>query len=229
MIVVVEDDPEFRREITSFLSARGLAALAVSNGDGLARVLAERPVSLVLLDVMLQASGENGLDIARRLRQDQPDVPVVMLTCLDQAEDHVRGLDSGAEAYLAKGGDLLVLEATLRNVLKRREARTGRASWTLDLTAWQLRAADGRGARLTHLERLFLHALLSTGGAAASRADLLEALGKSDTIYEQRNLDNVIRRLRRKVETEIGQPLPVHSAYGQGYAFGAVAVVTGKL
>ena len=230
MIALVDDDPDFREEIAAFLTTRGFDLRLAADGAGLKRLMSERAVSLVVLDVMLQASGESGLEISRRLRARSRDLGIVLLTCLDQPADHVRGLDTGADAYVAKGGDLLVLEATVRNVLARREDRLAPpAAWTLDLTSWELRAGEGESVALTHLERLFLHTLMSAPRGATPRGDLLEAMGKQYTLYENRNLDNVVRRLRRKVEKTLDRPLPVRSAYGRGYAFGAAATIAGVL
>ncbi|OSM04095.1 putative two component transcriptional regulator [Magnetofaba australis IT-1] len=229
-LAVLDDDPEFREEIALFLSSRGFACLQAATGAELSHLLGAQRVDLVVIDVLLQASGEDGMVICQQLKQRDPALGAVILTCLSQTKDHVRGLQSGADAFLPKGGDLLVLEATIRNILARRAqlaSATGAphsdpaSGWTLDLKSWRLIAPDGGDVSLTHMERLFLHALASVADGVLGRNEALAALGKEDTVFEHRNLDNLVRRLRRKVEKETGLPLPLATAYGKGYACNA--------
>lgn len=223
MIVLVEDDPDFRAETCAFLRARGFEIAAVTDGDALRQLLSTGTVRLVLLDVMLRDSDEDGLEIARRLRQDMPELGIVMLTCLDQPVDQVRGLDAGVDSYLAKGGDLMVLEATVRNVLGRRKGPRPSPDdvWTLDRTRWSLIAPNGKRVAVTNAELELLSCLMAQGDAPVARSVLLSALDKPDDEFTNRNLDNIVRRLRRKVESDAGMELPLRSAYGKGYAFTA--------
>lgn len=223
MIVLVEDDPDFRDETCAFFDARGFEITAVADGDTLRQVISTGGVELVLLDVMLRDSNESGLEIARRLRRELPEIGIVMLTCLDQPIDQVRGLDTGVDSYLAKGGDLMVLEATVRNVLDRRKGvlRDRDDAWALDRTKWSLTAPNGKRVTITNAELTLLSCLMTRHDAPVARSVLLSALDKPDDEFTNRNLDNIVRRLRRKVESEAQMELPLRSAYGKGYAFTA--------
>lgn len=234
VIVILDDDVHYREEIVEFLRIRGFLAEGVGDGAALERRLDQGGAALVVVDVVLRPSGEDGLAIVRRLRGLHPELGLVVLTCLDGTAVHVEGLESGADAFLAKGGDLLILEATLRNLLARRrgglagpreESRPRGAGsgavWRLGVTTWRLWAPNGAEVELTHLEYRFLQRLTADPSRNAQRGDLLQAMGKRFSPYESRNLDNVVRRLRRKVERETAASLPVVAVYGIGYAFTA--------
>lgn len=228
MIVLVESDLNYSEKINAFLESRGFAARTVSGGAGLERQVEDPSADLVLLGVMPGAE-EDGLELCRRLRGISLDLPIVMMTCRDHPAYFVRSLDSGADVCLVKGGDLLVLEATLRNLIVRYRQRLGHseAAWILDLTGWKLSTPEGEAVSLTFMERTVLDQLFTNAGSATSRLEILEALGKNDTLLEHRNLDSVMRRLRRKVKQDTGRNLPIRAAYGQGYAFSAKARVVG--
>jgi DNA-binding response OmpR family regulator len=82
-----------------------------------------------------------------------------------------------------------------------------------------LRTPLGTELQLTLMERNFLAQLMAQPGQIVTRKDILMALGRTETLSNLRNLDGCAARLRRKVEQELGLPLPVRSSYGQGYAF----------
>jgi two-component system response regulator MprA len=190
------------------LTADGRSALelAVSNA-----------FDLILLDVMLP--GMNGLEIARRLRENRQDTPILMLTARDAVPDIVKGLDAGADDYLTKPFSFAVLLARIRALDRRHtELRTHSlrvADLTLEIT--QRRAFRGqREVHLTNTEFRLLEFLMRREGKVASRHSILEAIWGPAENIEENTLDAFVRLLRRKIDT--GEPVKlIHTMRGFGY------------
>ncbi len=228
-IAVVEDEPDLREEICEFLTLSGMTACGMGSGEELDDHLDARACDVVVLDINLP--GEDGFRIAHRLGA-RDGLGVVMVTSRAALEDRVHGLKTGADAYLVKPVDLQELVATVESVCRRtkRDAPAAPSSptpqtpsadrhageWHLRRLGWELAGPNGRSVALTAAEHDFLARLLAAPGRPVSRADLL---GAHPPVPEGdlRKLDAVVRRLRRKVEDEIGFPLPVRAAHGIGY------------
>lgn len=223
LVAVVEDSPELRADLVEFLQLRGFAAHGFESAEAFFRAWPAVRFDLLLLDVALP--GASGLDIARRVRA-RDTAGIVMLTALDANDDHVAGLDAGADMYLSKHSSLEVIEAACQSLLRRLAgggagpAEAARSDvWRLDALHWRLEAPGGTPVDLTHAEALLLSALFGNPGEAIPRDRLLARLGKPDTLSNLRNLDNAASRLRRKVQQACGVELPVRPSYGKGYTF----------
>lgn len=234
-IIVVEDDPDLRGDLVDYLNLQGFTALGAATGAHLLDLLAVRKADLVLLDVGLP--DQSGLDLIPQVRQHHPETGIVMLTAYGDAPTRVASLETGADAYLVKGTSLEVIEATCMALLRRlrrppsapletaaattssRPPTNAPAPWLLDTLSGQLLSPLGHALELTLMERNFLVQLMAGPGHIVTRQAILEAMGRSETLSNLRNLDGCAARLRRKAEEELGQPLPVRSSYGQGYAF----------
>jgi len=234
-IAVVEDDHSLREDLVAFFGWRGATVIGAASAEAFwVDFDAAAPPDLALLDLGLP--GENGLELAGRLRQQVPGTGIVMLTAFGSDGDRIAGLDQGADAYVVKGLSLELLEATCRSVLRRlaghAAARTlqmasgTQCAWQLDVLQARLRTPAGREVRLTHLEQIFLAALMHRPGVAVPRTELLAHMGRTDSLEQLRNLDGCAARLRRKLLELQAEELPVRSYYGHGYAFGAPAAVS---
>ena len=240
-IAVVEDEYSLRTDLLDFLTWRGFDAQGFACAEGFSAAQARQPFALLLLDIGLP--GISGLELLQQLRT-LPQMPgVVMLTAFSTDENRIAGLGLGADAYLAKGASLQLIEATCLSVLRRlgtqaqaplpapaatavettAPAQSARAAWVLYLTSWDLGTPTGERLQLTHPETLILRSLMQQPGTAISRVALLSVLGKQDTLSNLRNLDNTTSRLRRKVLADCGQELPLRPSYGQGYTFAGSA------
>ncbi len=222
-LAVVEDDPGLLDDLVEFLELRGFAARGFGSAEAFFGAWPAEGFDLLLLDVALP--GASGLDIAQRVRVQNPSaggVGIVMLTALDANDDHLQGLDAGADAYLSKRSSLDVIEATCRSVLRRLDPRGAGAAaepWRLHAHRWQLHAPNGAALDVTQAEVVLLTALFEHPGEAVTREAVLERLGKRETLTGMRNLDNIASRLRRKVQAACGVELPVRPSYGKGYTF----------
>ncbi len=219
-LVVVEDDPHLRRDLVDFLALRGFEVVGCESAEDFLRLPKRASAELVLLDIGLP--GRDGLDLLVELKR-KPSCPlVVVLTAYGTDADHVRGLGAGADAYVVKSRSLEVIEATCRSVLRRAGGGAEEAAaWSLDETSAHVCVPGGARIELTHQEAVFLRRTLRAAGQVVTRASLLSELGKTDTLGNRRNLDNLAARLRRKILAETGLELPLRSAYGEGYAFRA--------
>ena len=208
-VAVVEDNPGLLADLVEFLGMRGFAARGFASAEAFFKVWPATSFDLLLLDVVLP--GAIGLEVAQRVRAQRSlaaQVGIVMLTALDANNDHVLGLEAGADMYLSKRSSLEVIEAACHSMLRRLDQREAAQP-----------ADDGSLLSLTHAEVTVLSALFDKPGQAVAREELLTRLNKKETLSSLRNLDNTISRLRRKVHTACDIELPVRPSYGRGYTF----------
>lgn len=226
-LAVVEDDPGLLTDLVDFLELRGFAVQGFASAEAFFQAWPATPFDLLLLDVALP--GMSGLDIAQQVRGHAAlaATGIVMLTALEANDDQVQGFQAGADVYLSKRSSLEVIEAACLGVL-RRLAQTApgakpqaRERWRLYARDWRLQTPNGTLLALTHAEVQLLSALCQTPGQAVPRESLLLQIGKQETLYSLRNLDNTVSRLRRKVQAGSGQELPLRPGYGKGYTFTA--------
>ena len=233
-ILVVEDNLETRELLAYNLKNAGYAVRLA--GDGLkALELATRArPDLVLLDVMLPG-GMDGLEICRRLKQDERTrgVPVIMLTALGDEVDRIVGLELGAEDYVPKPFSPRELLLRIKAVLRRSgsaaaEAEDGfrEAGLVIDFAAHSV-SVDGEAVALTSTEHKVLRELVRSKGRVLQRERLLDTVWDTDFDGTSRTVDTHMRRLRAKlgpyadwVETVRGvgyrfKPLPVPAKESQ--------------
>jgi len=221
-VIVVEDEPDLLEEVATFLSARGLSVRAAADGDAFWREFDEQAPDVVVLDLGLP--GEDGVTIAATLRQRAPTVGIVMMTARGGVQDRIAGYEIGASIYLVKPVDLGELLAAVRAILRQRnpDAAAGQrdaTGWCLDLTGWRLIAPDGRPVQLTRAETQLLDCLTQDPGTPVSRIAIGSRMGKVTDLSDHRYVDQVIWRLRRKIEGHLDIEAPIGSAHSQGYYF----------
>lgn len=218
-ILVVDDDPTVREVVVAYLRQAGHETTEANDGPGAIAAAADSP-DLVVLDVMLP--GFDGLEVCRRLRDTQPDLPIVMLSALGEEEDRIAGLGYGADDYLGKPFSPRELVLRVASLLRRAQPTIGMpgpvvadGNLTLDLTA---RAATRSDVTLTLTTREFdlLSYFLAHPGEPFSREHLLSAVWG----WEFGDLTTVtvhVRRLREKVEEQPSQPTRLVTVWGVGY------------
>lgn len=213
-VVLLEDDPDLRSELVFCLAHNGFRCSSASGMTEFWPLLEKALPCLVLLDIGLPDG--NGLEVARHLA-GREDVGVVMLTGRSGMGDRVRGLDNGADAYLAKPVDHGELIATLRAVGRRLSFDNDRPWLTAD-DSWTLLAPTGERHALTETERVIVRTLLLSEGRAVPREALIVALGRDPLEYDPHSLEAIINRLRKK----LGDAFPLRTVRGRGYALGGV-------
>jgi len=235
-VLVVDDDPSVRDVIGSYLEGQNFQVSAVSDGRGMARVLADKPVDLIILDLKL--ANEDGLDLMRGVG-GQSDAPIILVTGHRRDEtDRVVGLELGADDYMLKPFGLRELVARVRAVLRRSQAGQLRsrkdakriryrfAGWELNMRTRMLTSPNGGTTTLTAGEFNLLTALLRSPQQILSREQLLAASRVHDEEVFDRSVDIQILRLRRKLEANPSEPQLIRTERGAGYIFAtAVEIV----
>lgn len=224
-ICVVEDEPSLRVDLVDYLEAHNYAAYGCATAAEFHASLAEQGIpDIVLLDVNLPDG--NGFDLARDLRT-RSTCGIVMLTMRSAADDRVEGLESGADAYLVKHASLREIEATLRSVQRRLDGgrpvvpEASAETWLFQPMLWQLITPGGAIVKLTGSEVSFLTALIERAGKPCPRDEIVRMLARPSLRIEDRSIDALVRRLRRKIAEISGGDVPIKMVYGVGYSFAA--------
>lgn len=218
-VAIVEDDAILREELAWFLTMHGCEVLEANSGRGLDDLLLLSSVDTVVLDLNLP--GENGFDIAERLKRHRPSLGIIMLTARSALLDRVKGYASGADIYLAKpvpGEELL---AALMSLRRRLGGQAEPQMWLLDRERALIRPPSGQAdIALTAKELAFL--LLFARAAqdtleSTTVCDMMES-GESVEPLSKRALENIVSRLRKKLQTAV-QPEQalIRSVWGTGY------------
>ncbi|MBP7694820.1 MAG: response regulator transcription factor [Anaerolineales bacterium] len=221
-ILVVDDDKQIVRLVSSYLEQAGYVVLTAGDGETAMHALKRERPDLVVLDLMLPK--RDGWEITRRLRADAnlAATPLLMLTARIADEDKLAGLELGADDYLTKPFNPREVVARVRALLRRAgSAPAGPhilqvGGLQLDVDAHALRVA-GAAVELTPTEFALLRTLLETPNHAFTRSELIEkALGYTYEGFE-RTLDSHIKNLRRKIEVDPAQPRYIETVFGVGY------------
>src|SRR6202142_2054528 len=229
-VLVVDDDPQIRNLLQEYLGQNELRVSVTSTGKEMAATIDEHAVDLVVLDLRL--AGEDGMTLARQLREDSA-IPVIMLTGVQDEGDRIMGLELGADDYLTKPFSPRELLARIRTVLRRtkgaaltearqKDVRAYRfAEFELNLRTRRLTKHPGQRLELTNGEFNLLAALLAAPQRILTRDQLLEASRVYDNEVYDRSIDVQILRLRRKIEADASQPKFITTERGVGYSFSA--------
>jgi len=230
-VLAVDDDPSARQLIADYLGYNDIRVTALESGKRIREVMEREAVDLLVLDLRLP--GEDGMEIARKLRQDVAGLPIIMLTGRRDEADRVMGLELGADDYLTKPFSPRELLARIRALLRRsrlqqtvaevlQKVRAYRfAGWELNVRLRRLTSPKGETVLLTNAEFNLLAAFLAAPQRVLSR-DRLISLSRlhNDEVYD-RSIDSQIARLRRKIEPRGEKVGLIRTERGAGYVFTA--------
>ncbi|MCB1860367.1 MAG: response regulator [Gammaproteobacteria bacterium] len=224
-ILVVDDDPEIRQLLRTYLEKNGLRVTTAGEGIGMWKALDQAHIDLIVLDLMLP--GADGMELCRTLRVHSK-IPVIMLTARGDEMDRILGLEMGADDYLAKPFSARELLARIKVVLRRTREIPGDpladtpeklvfSDWTLDTRTQHLTSPQGVVVPLSNLEFQLLHALLTHPNRALSRNQLLDLTQGKESGPFDRSIDVLIGRLRRRLADDAKQPELIKTVRGRGY------------
>ncbi len=222
-IVLVDDDDVFRDLIGANLTRRGYQVAGVRDGASLYRELIEHPADIVVLDIDLP--GDNGLLIAGQLRAMQRTrlYGIIILTSDSNLQMRLDGLDSGADVFLTKPTTPLEINAHIQSLYRRLTLNLqshDQRPWRFSRNSWKLIAPSGAEIVLTHLETLLLDILADSPGRPVRRKDIIStALQQDPLAYDERRLEAVVSRLRRKIAKLYAASQPIKVAHSVGYIF----------
>ena len=227
-VIVVDDDPLVREMVVDYLGDNEIRVTALASGWEIADVTAREMIDLVILDLKLP--GEDGMDIARRIRAES-NIPIIMLTARKEEADRVMALELGADDYLTKPFSPRELLARIRALLRRSRShetiaeslakvRAYRfAGWELNVRVRRLKSPQGEVISLRNAEFNVLAAFLASPQRVLTREQLLSMSHvHNDEVYD-RAVDTQVGRLRQKFEEHgVDQEL-IHTERGVGYIF----------
>jgi two-component system, OmpR family, response regulator VicR len=228
--LVVEDEEPIRDLLSFHLGLGGFECVCIGDGrEALDRLLAE-PFDLLILDISLPSL--DGLSLCRAVRRTGPNVsiPIIMLTARSEESDKVLGLEGGADDYLTKPFGVREFMARANAIMRRRDgwgpgpqSSTRRlisaAGVTIDPARRRV-TVEGRDLSLTPQEFSLLFLLASNPGIVFTREELLEKVWDQEVFVTERGVDTLVKRLRRKIETDPTHPRRVLTERGTGYKFG---------
>lgn len=230
-IVVCDDEPDIRDTVAEYLERQGYKVTQASGGEELRELAENATFDAVVLDISMP--GEDGLSLARFLRERGGGVGIIMLTASGETIDRIVGLEMGADDYLAKPVDLRELLARLKAVLRRigvqnapqpaAGAKKGGVvefgDCQLDLDAYKLMAADGSEIAVTAMEFSLLKVFAEHPGRVLNRDQILELAHDRGWDPFDRSIDIRISRLRKKIEADPSKPQVIKTVRGVGYIF----------
>ena len=236
-VLALDDDPSMRQMIVDYLQDNDIRATAVATGREMDEVLAREVIDLLVLDLRLP--GEDGLAIARRLRE-QSTLPIIILTGRRDEADRVMGLELGADDYLTKPFSPRELLARARALLRRARMHETVAStlarvrayrfagWELNVRLRTLTAPSGDNVALSSGEFRLLVAFLAAPQRILTREQLLDLSRLHNAEVYDRSIDVQVGRLRRRLQAGDTAAALITTARGAGYLFNAsVEVVHG--
>ncbi len=227
-ILVVDDHQEIRDLLARYLAKNGLRVTAANGGAEMRQHMRTSSIDLVVLDIMMP--GEDGLSLCRYLRQNSS-IPIVLLTAISDETDRIIGLEIGADDYVTKPFNPRELLARIRALLRRSAFTAAQApsdvdahryrfqNWTLDASRRVLIDETGQDIALGSAEFRLLLAFVTRPGVVLTRDQLLDiTAGRSAQVFD-RSIDNLVSRLRRRIEPDPQQPSLIKTVWGDGYTF----------
>jgi len=236
VVLVVDDEPELRGLLGEYFGRHGFEVHPAEHAAQARELIAQGRPDLALLDVNMP--GENGLSLARWLRETYPEVAIVMLTTAGESVDRIVGLELGADDYLPKPFELRELLARVRAVLRRTQApRHAAASLEaapavpsasqqvrfgdrlLDLELRKLYGPDGAEIDITAAEFDLLALFASHPNRPLNRDQIMEQAHNRGWDVFDRSIDLRVMRLRRKIERNPDKPEVIKTVRNVGYVF----------
>ena len=221
-ILIIEDEENMVEGLRFNLEARDYMVIAALDGEtGLKKAAGEQP-DLVILDLMLP--GLNGFDVCKRLKETQPDIPIIMLTAKSQESDIITGLDLGADDYITKPFSVLEVLARINALLRRSSPHSTlpevfrAGDLEIDFKKYQA-LKQGKPLELSPREFEILRYLLERKGEVVSRDDLLNQVWGYESYPDTRTIDAHIATLRKKIEEIPEKPALIITIHGKGYKF----------
>lgn len=219
-ILIVDDDPKVLSLMKRGLSFAGYTPDVAGTGEEALAIARDRPPALVILDVMLP--GMDGVEVCRRMRAGDRDLPILMLTARDRVPDRVAGLDAGADDYLIKPFAFDELLARIRALLRRTQQEEDKAPSLkfADLTVDPGSREVSRGHRqieLTSREYELLEFFMRHPKQVLTRDTIFEMVWGSDFLGGSNLIDVHVKRLRDKLEAN-GEDRLLHTIRGAGYS-----------
>lgn len=216
-ILVVEDEHDLQQAIADGLTMDGYAVDVCDNGEKAYELLYTEDYDLTILDLNLP--GMDGMEVLEKIREEKPELKVLILSARSRVEDKVNGLDAGANDYLAKPFAFAELEARIRGLLRRRfiqeSNRFSHCNITVDLSRRTAYVEDAE-LPLTRKEFSILEYMLMNKGRVVSQEELIEHGWDASADCFSGSIRVHISSLRKKLKAALGKD-PIETKIGEGY------------
>jgi len=225
-ILIVDDEPDVREVLDEYFVGHGYVALTAESAAAARELASARPIDIALIDIHMP--GEDGLSLARHLRERYARIAIVMLTSASTVVDRIVGLEMGADDYVPKPFDPRELLARVKSVLRRTSSaaradlgaeRVRIGKCVLDLAAHRLIDDAGNEVPMTPLEFDLLKAFAEQPNRALSRERILNLTQRRDWDPFDRSVDLRVMRLRKKIEPDPDHPHFIRTVRNEGYVF----------
>ncbi|MCX7081662.1 MAG: response regulator [Pseudomonas sp.] len=231
-VLIVDDDPLIRELLHAYLSQEGYEVHCAETAELAETFLATHAVDLVMLDIRLP--GKDGLTLTRELRV-RSEVGIILITGRNDEIDRIVGLECGADDYVIKPLNPRELVSRAKNLVRRvRHAQLQKpatalprqqvkqfAAWSLDTDRRRLIDHAGGETLLTHGEYQLLSVFLRNSGHTLSRDQLMDQIRNREWVPNDRSIDVLVGRLRRKLHDDPAEPQLIITIHGAGYLFTA--------
>ncbi|CAM3181509.1 two-component system, OmpR family, torCAD operon response regulator TorR [Paracoccus aminovorans] len=225
-IVIIEDEPVTRGALTAYLESFGYRITECASAEAAEPILAQDLADLLIVDINL--AGKDGLEITREQRA-RSEIGIILLSGRTDEVDRIVGLELGADDYVCKPFNRRELAARVKNLLRRTAAMRQMArravlqfgEFSFDIAGRQLSDGEGQAVPLTRAEFELLRVFVGNPGVVMDRDRLLANITHRSDGTNQRTVDVLIRRLRRKLGDDPKAPRFLCTAHGEGYVFTA--------
>ena len=225
-VLILEDEVNIRSFVVINLKRAGYHAIEAGTGEEALQRLQEHPdIGVAILDIMLPDI--DGFEVCRRIRANNKQIGIIMLTARTQEMDKVTGLMTGADDYVTKPFSPAELTARIDALYRRLGADNGADTEVLAQGPFVMNTRNhtleksGTRIRLTQVEYSILKLFMLNPGRSLSREEILAGVWGSDYEGELKIVDVNIRRLRIKIEDDTANPTYITTVWGYGYKWGA--------
>lgn len=224
-VLIVEDDTAIRLMLSSYFSNEGYAVFEAATTQEAEAITSKNDIQLALIDILLKDG--DGLELTRNLRATS-DIGIILITSKRDEIDRIIGLEMGADAYICKPFNTREILAYAKNILRRVRHHNSKrphsnrymfGNWSLDAAKRKLiNLKTKKHEPLTRDEFFLLRAFLENSGEILSRDQLLNLMHGHDWLANDRTIDILVGRLRKKLQDKSRQN-HITTVYGQGYLF----------
>ncbi len=222
LILLVEDEESIRRFIKINLERSGFDVLEADSGERGLEIAREEDIDLVVLDIMLP--GIDGFEVCKTLREEYPNIGIIMLTAKSQDIDKIMGLEYGTDDYMVKPFNPMELVLRVRSLVRRLDIDEDEDSaeyvedgpFRMDKYSRRF-YKDDENIELTPTEFAIIKLFIENPGKAFSRDEILNTIWGYDFVGDSKIVDVNIRRIRSKIENDSKNPFYIETVWGIGY------------
>lgn len=211
-VLLLDDESDICDEISYFLAQEGHQVRVAGTLAEFRLAYSQQAADIVVLDRMLPDG--DGLDLVAQLREHGERCGVVLFTAKDASQDRIEGYQQGADHYLTKPVRLGELRAVVQSLVWRLQVY---AAWLYNPSTQVLKTPSKDRIQLTTSEGLFVKCLAERVGHTVARKEVIKAIGKNEAAYDNRNLDVLVMRLKKKIVANSPDPLVIRTVHGVGY------------